>query len=207
MANVSTMYVNSIAPRDTENLVLGGTSVIANKLSAPNLESAYANFGTLFDDNINMPISDTSSNGITMPIYRNFSDPKNINVTVATNGGYWSHVYTGIYVMHIMYRQASGGDIWTQYAVTKNGSNDVVGVTARMGSEDAHTESFHIMYRVDSTSANYRLQGWCQSGTRYAGNSGGYSGNPGWTSTTTKITNGTAVGRTVDIFIYRVSDL
>lgn len=169
--------------------------------------SAYANFGTLFDDSVQITIASTASDGQTMPIYRTFSTPKNITVTTSASGGTWTHGLTGIYALHMSYRQASGGDIWTQYAVTKDGTSNVVGVTARMGSEDAHTEDFHIIYRVDSTTSNYRIQGWCHAVGRTAGVAGSPTGNPGWTSTTTTLTNGTWVGRTVDIWIFRIASL
>jgi len=169
--------------------------------------AAYANFGTLFDDALQITISSTASDGTTMPIYRTFSTPKNITVTTSASGGTWTHALTGMYALHMSYRQASGGDIWTQYAVTKDGTNNVVGVTARMGSEDNHTEDFHIIYRVDSASSNYRIQGWTQSATRTAGHIGAPSGNPGWTSTTTTLGLGTWIGRTVDIWIFRIASL
>ena len=167
--------------------------------------AAYANFGTLFDDATQITVSSTASDGATMPIYRTFSTPKNITVTTSSGGGTWTHALTGIYALHMSYRQASGGDIWTQYAVTKDGTNNVVGITARMGSEDSHTEDFHLIYRVDSTSSNYRIQGW-GGGARTAGVSTSPSGNPGWTSTTTTL-GSTYIGRNVDIWIFRISSL
>ena len=168
--------------------------------------SAYANFGTLFDDALQVNVSSTDSDGITMPIYRIFSTPKNINVSISSSGGTWTHNLTGIYALHMSYRQASGGDIWTQYAVTKDGTNNVVGITARMGSEDSHTEDFHIIYKVDSTSSNYRIQGWATA-ARSAGVAGSPSGNPGWTSSDTTISNGNWKGRTVDIWVFRICSL
>lgn len=170
--------------------------------------SAYANFGTLFDDALQITVSSTATDGVTMPIYRVFSTPKNISVTTNTSGGTWAHTLTGMYALHMSYRQASGGDIWTQYAVTKDGTTNAVGVTARMGSEDNHTEDFHLIYRVDSTASTYRLQGWTQTGTRTAGHIGAPSGNPGWTmSPTTDLTLGTWKGRTVDIWLFRIASL
>jgi len=188
-------------------ITLSGTQIVLPDNSILN-GSAYANFGTLFDDALQITISSAASGGTTMPIYRTFSAPKNITVNTSSSGGTWIHGLTGIYAFHMSYRQASGSDIWTQYAVTKDGTSDVVGVTARMGSEDNHTEDFHIIYRVDSTTSNYRLQGWCQpSTTRTAGFIGSPSGNPAWTSSTTTITNGTWIGRTVDIWIFRIASL
>jgi hypothetical protein len=170
--------------------------------------AAYANFGTLFDDALQITIASTASDGTTMPIYRTFSTPKNITVTTSSSGGTWTHALTGIYALHMSYRQASGGDIWTQYAVTKDGTNNVVGVTARMGSEDSHTEDFHIIYRVDSTVSNYRIQGWCHATGRTAGVAGTPSGNPGWVGSDTSITNGGSwKGRTVDIWLFRICSL
>jgi len=169
--------------------------------------SAYSNFGTLFDDSLQITIASTATDGVTMPIYRVFGISKNITVTTNSGGGTWTHALTGIYALHLIYRQASGGDIWTQYAVTKDGTSNAVGVTARMGSEDSHTEDFHIIYKVDSTTLNYRLQGWA-SGTRTAGIAGSPSGNPGWTmSPTTDLTLGTYKGRAIDIWIFRIASL
>lgn len=169
--------------------------------------AAYANFGILFDDALQITIASTASDGVTMPIYRTFSAPKNITVTTSSSGGTWTHALTGMYALHMSYRQASGGDIWTQYAVTKDGTNNVVGITARMGSEDHHTEDFHIIYKVDSTTSNYRIQGWATA-SRTAGVGNSPSGNPGWTSTDTTITTGASwKGRTVDIWLFRICSL
>lgn len=168
---------------------------------------AYANFGALFDDSYNFTIADTTTYGKQMPIYRTFSTPKNITVNVSPTGGSWEHGFTGYYVLHMMYRQASGGDLWTHYAITKDGAQNVVGITARMGSEDAHTESFHIIYKVDSTTSTYQMQGWVNATGRNAGVTSAPSGNPGWVGLDTQISLGTWVGRTVDIFVYRISGL
>jgi len=170
--------------------------------------SAYANFGTLFDDALTITVSSSATDGTTMPIYRVFGVSKNISVTTNTSGGTWTHALTGIYALHMSYRQASGGDIWTTYAVTKDGTTNAVGTTARMGSEDNHTEDFHLIYRVDSTQSIYRLQGWTQTGTRTAGHIGAPTGNPGWTmSPTTDLTLGTYKGRIVDIWVFRIASL
>jgi hypothetical protein len=168
-----------------------------------NASRAYANFGSYFNDA--NPVTLSGSTPIHVPIYRTFFTPKNITVTTSASGGTWTHAYTGYYVLHIAYRQNDGGDIWGMYGVTKAGSTDVVGVSVRTGSENNYSESYHVYYRADSTSANYRLMGW-SLGTKTGGNSGGSSDNPQFTSNQVGI-GSTMYGRNVDIFVYRVGDL
>jgi hypothetical protein len=174
------------------------------KINIPNNSVPYANFGSLMAEADNFTIADTTSDGITIPIYRQFSTPN--KMTIDTTNNYWTHDETGIYILHMMYRQLTGGDIWTMYGVAKNGTTDIVGVTARMGSENAHTESFHLLYKVDDTTANYRIQGWCHSGTRTI--SGTPSGYPsGWTYSWSDGAVGTTHGKSLDLMVYKVSGL
>lgn len=201
---MSTMYVNNIAPLEGTTInVASGASLNVDGSPLVNFVSAYANFGALADDSTNITISTTATYGVTIPIFRAFSSPKNITVDVSNNR--WSHASTGVYALHMMYRQNGGGDVWAQYAVTKDGSSNSVGYTARVGSTDSEERSFHLIYRVDSTSSTYQLQGWCHSGTRTAG--GTPTGNPGWTDAWGVNTTGTNEGRTIDIFVYKVGDL
>ena len=172
-----------------------------------NVDPVYANFGCLFDDALNVTIASSSGDGTTIPIYRDFMST---GVSVDTTNNYWTHSETGVYALHLTYRQSGGGDIWTLYGVTKDGTNSMVGMSSRTGSEDNHLETVHLTYKVTSTSSNYRLQGWCHTGTRTAGYAGGSpTGNPTWVADTDGgiITNGTWIGRTYDIFLYKVSNI
>ena len=128
-------------------------------------------------------------------------------MSVDTNNNYWTHDETGIYILHMMYRQLGGGDIWTMYGVAKNGTTDIVGVTARMGSEDHHSESFHLLYKVDDTTANYRMQGWCHGGTRTISGSAASLYPSGWTYSWSDGAVGTFHGKSLDIMVYKVSGL
>jgi hypothetical protein len=164
--------------------------------------SAHANFGTLFDDGGGYTIANHNSGlGTTVDFARTFSTPKNITVNTSDNS--WTHAYTGYYAFHMSYRQQSGGDIWTWYAIMKDSQTNAVGTTARMGSEDSHQESFHLIYKVDSTSSNYRIQGWSQSGTTRAITGTNANFPSGWTSSVTSI----GIGKVLDIIIYRVGGL
>lgn len=175
------------------------------KINIPNNSVPYANFGSLMAEADNFTIADATSDGITIPIYRQFSTPN--KMTIDTTNNYWTHDETGIYMLHMQYRQLAGGDIWTMYGVAKNGTTDIVGVTARMGSENGHTESFHFLYKVDDTTANYRIQGWTYNATRTI--SGSFaSGYPSdWTYSWSDGAVGTNHGKSLDIMVYKVSGL
>ena len=171
-----------------------------------NINPVYANFGCLFDDALNVTIASSSGDGTTVPIYRDFMSN---GISVDTTNNYWTHSETGVYALHFTYRQSAGGDIWTLYGVAKDGTNSMVGMSSRTGSEDNHLETVHITYKVTSTTSNYRLQGWCHTSSRTAGlASGSPTGNPTWTADTDGgiISSGTWVGRTYDIFLYKVSN-
>lgn len=148
-------------------------------------------------------ISDSSTYGVKM-LFNKQGPVKNItpNLGAAT----WTHTYTGVYVIMCRYRQNSGADIWTAFAVTKNGNAEAVGISARTGSEDSHNERYEVMYTVDSTTATYQMQGW-SLGTKTVTSSFG-GGNPGWTNYAT-LSGGTTgdTGRMVDYQIYRLGDL
>jgi len=175
------------------------------KINIPSNSVPYANFGSLMSEADNFTIANTASSGITIPIYRQFSTPN--KMTIDTTNNYWTHDETGIYILHMMYRQLSGGDIWTMYGVAKNGTTDIVGVTARMGSEDGHTESFHLLYKVDDTTANYRIQGWVHSGTRTISGSAASLYPSGWTYSWSDGAVGTNHGKSLDLIVYKVSGL
>ena len=82
------------------------------------------------------------------------------NITLDSGNSRWTHATTGIYFLIVRYRQATGGDIWSVFGVTKGGNSNCVGLSARTGSENSHNEAYNIIYTVDSTSATYQLQGW-----------------------------------------------
>ena len=167
---------------------------------------AYANFGAAMNDSTSVRIMANQTYGLQVPIYREFSPSRGINVSTSNNN--WTHDMTGHYHCSISFRQASGGDIWNQFAVTKGGTSNAAGVSARMGSENAHTELVSFTYQVDSTSATYQLQGW-SLGDTYAG--GGPSGNPLWRgdSTVGLYTGygGTYVGWCYNIIVFRIGDI
>ena len=189
-------------------VTINGTSGITVPNSQTvNSARAYANFGSIFNDANPVTIGSTSSTGTHVPIYRTFFTPKNITVTTSASGGTWTHAYTGYYVLHMSYRQQAGGDQWTMYAVTRAGTTNVVGTSNRSGSDNSGCQSYHVYYRVDSTTDNYRLMGWVENGVnKTAGNSGGSSDNPLFVSNTVGI-GGAMYGRNLDIFVYRVGDL
>ena len=187
---MSTLAVDSITTTDGTELISYG---------------AYANFGHYYSDDLNPQIAQNGVN-FTFPIARVFNNlTKNITVDVTNNR--WTHAQKGMYMCHMAYRQHSGGDLWTFYGVTKGGNTDCVGYTARMGSEDHHTESFHFLYQVDSTTSTYQIQTW-SNGNREAGYSGNphtTHGSPAWTG----FFNGATQqgGKCIDIMIYRIGDL
>ena len=198
------LKLDSIQSSSGSNAITISSSgeVTINSLASSN---PYANFGALNSDSDNFTVSDTTSDGITVPIYRQFSTPNKI--TIDTSNNYWTHDETGIYALHMQYRQLAGGDIWTMYGIAKNGQTDIVGVTARMGSEDSHTESFHLLYKVDSTTANYRLQGWTQAGPRTVSGTDTSTYPSAWTYSWSDGAVGTHHGKSLDIMVYKVSDI
>jgi hypothetical protein len=168
--------------------------------------SAHANFGQLMSDGGNYAIGTHNGGyGTTVDFSTVFSTPKNITVSTASNN--WTHAFTGYYAMHFGYRQQSGGDAWVIYAVTKDGNQNAVGTTARMGSEDGKNESFHMIYKVDSTTSNYRLQGYCYDGVTRNITTTDASYPAGWTSSVTNIGSGNPTGKVLDIIIYRIGGL
>ena len=167
---------------------------------------AYANFGAAMNDSTNVHIMQNVTGGRQVPIYREFTTSRGINVSTSNNT--WTHDFTGHYHVSISFRQASGGDIWNQFAVTKDGSSNAAGVSARMGSENSHTELISFTYQVDSTSSNYQLRGW-SLGNTYAG--GTPSGNPEWNGDT-KVglytgRGGSYVGWCYNIIVFRIGDI
>jgi hypothetical protein len=107
----------------------------------------------------------------------------------------------------VRYRQATGGDIWSVFGVTKGGNNNCVGVSARTGSEDSHNEAYNIIYTVDSTSATYQLQGWSSAANKTVIRPSA-QGKPSWSNYDTLVgyseTNG---GVMLDYNIFKIGDL
>lgn len=163
--------------------------------------TAVAKFGSTMNDSSNYTFQ-SSGNGTTVPIYRTFTTPK--NMTVSTSGNTWTHSLTGMYMCHFQFRQSTSADLWNFMSITKNGTKNIVGVSARMGSECCHRHSFHIMYRVDSTTANYRLQGWATGSLNLSGSG---TGSPGWSTTYETWQTGTSAGKSLDVTIYRIGAL
>lgn len=140
--------------------------------------------------------------GVQNPI-SNLGASNGINVSTANNN--WTHDKTGYYMITIRYRQASGGDIWSVWGVLKNGS-EAVGISARTGSEDGHNEAYDILYKVDSTSATYQINGW-SGGTKTIVQPPS-QGKPSWTNYDALFGSSDANGgRMIDYIIVRVGDL
>ncbi len=199
----SILKVSEIQDPTNSNTAL--TIDASGKVTIGAISTPYANFGALMADSDNFTVSDTTSDGITVPIYRQFSTPN--KMTINTSNNYWTHDETGIYALHMQYRQLAGADIWTMYGIAKNGQTDIVGVTARMGSENSHTESFHLLYKVDDTTANYRMQGWTQAGTRTISGGDPATYPSAWTYSWSDGAVGTYHGKSLDIMVYKVSGL
>jgi len=185
---------------DTLKDSTGNFSVNVNTIKIQAYASVYYSVN---DAAGTLTIADTSTYGVKMQF--NKAGPcKNISVNTANST--WTHSYTGIYRIYTAYRQASGGDVWTVLAVTKNGNAEAVGVSARTGSEDSHNENYTIVYTVDSTTATYQLQHWVQSTGKTV--TSDFLGNPGWTNYSTLVGGTTGdIGRMVDYYIERLGDL
>ena len=146
----------------------------------------------------------TSGNGTQCPI----SDVKQQkNITLDTGNSRWTHATTGIYFIILRYRQATGGDIWSVFGVTKSGDSNCVGTSARTGSEDSHNEAYNIIYTVDSTSATYQLQGWSGVTTKTV-IAPTAQGKPGWSNYDTLVGYTDANGGVMmDYNIFKIGDL
>ena len=145
----------------------------------------------------------TTGNGSQCPI----SDVKQQkNITLDTGNSRWTHATTGIYFLIVRYRQATGGDVWSVFGVTKGGNSDCVGVSARTGSENSHNEAYNIIYTVDSTSATYQLQGWSSAANKTVIRADA-QGKPSWSNCDTLVgysdTNG---GVMLDYNIFKIGD-
>jgi hypothetical protein len=194
----STLRVDTIT--DTANTVQISTTTLAGAS-----KSAYAlMYYSLNSGSGTFNVGDNSSYGVTIP-FNAVQAQKNISASAGSN--YWTHSYTGYYAVEVNYRQNSGGDIWTMFAVTKNGTSTAVGLSARTGSGDSRFDTWIIPYTVDDTGANYRVQQWCE-GTKTV--TASYSGSdPSWGNYNTLLNNttGSGRGRAVNLFVWRLGDL
>jgi hypothetical protein len=100
-----------------------------------------------------------ASTPVKVPITRTNVNNK---ITLNSANSEWTHSETGYYKITWTYRQDSGSDYWTQYAVLKNSNKtSPVGVSLRCGSvNSSHPATYPFMYYVDDTSAQYQLWGW-----------------------------------------------
>lgn len=194
----STLRVDILT--DTANTVQVSTSSLAGASKSATASMYYA----LNAGSGTFNVGDSSSYGVTIPFnavqYQKF-------ISASAGSNFWSHSYTGYYAVQVQYRQNGGGDIWSVMAVTKNGTSTAVGLSARTGSGDSRMDTWLITYPVDDTSANYRVQQWCE-GTKNVTTS--YSGsNPSWGNYGGLVNNtvGGGIGRAVNMFVWRLGDL
>jgi hypothetical protein len=124
-------------------------------------------------------ISSSAWNGLLMP-FNKVGPSLRITPNAATST--WTHAQTGTYVLLVSFRQDYTADASTVFAVTKNGPQSAVGVSARTGSGLVGTTNANhrIVYTVDSTSASYQLQHWSSIAKTVA--PGFSNGAPQWAS-------------------------
>jgi hypothetical protein len=176
----------------------------SHSVDVTSLKQAYANFYYSVNDAAGtLTIASTATYGQHMIF--NKTGPF-LNITPDTTTSTWTHAYTGVYKAEVSFRQASGGDVWTVLAITKNGQIDAVGVSVRTGSTNNFFDQREIVYTVDSTTATYQVQHWVQSTGKTV--TSDFAGNPGWANYSTLVGNTTGdIGRMVDYVIYRLGDL
>ena len=174
--------------------------VVDEDTLATGLQRVFAHF--IYTTQSSVTVATTSA-GTQVPITEVKEEH---GITGSTGNNNWTHASTGYYHLYIRYRLDTGGDLWTVYGVTKGGSSDAVGVSARTGSGDM-AEDGDVLYKVDSTSATYQLQGWCGSGTKDVIDPT-EQGKPNWTNydTLVGITNNEG-GLMLDIIISKIGDL
>ena len=166
---------------------------------------AFANmYYSVNDAAGSLTISGTGGTGAKMLF--NFAGPsQNITLNPGISTSTWTHTFTGTYRISVAYRQATGGDIWTVFAVTKGGDTVATGISARVASADSRFDNHFVIYTVDSTSATYQLQQWTASTTKSV--TSDFSGKPTWTNYDTLVGGTTGDnGRMVDYFIERLGD-
>lgn len=194
----STLRVDTIT--DTANTV----QISTTNLAGASKSACAAMYYSLNAGSGTVTIGDSSSYGVTIP-FNTVQFQKYITAYGGSN--YWQHSFTGYYAVQVNYRQNSGGDIWTVFAVTKNGNSTAVGLSARTGSGDSRFDTWMVAYPVDDTSARYQLQQWCE-GTKTVTTS--YSTNqPSWGNYASLNNNtvGSGLGRALNLFVWRLGDL
>jgi len=176
----------------------------SHSVDVTSLKQAYANFYYSVNDAAGtLTIASTATYGQHMIF--NKTGPF-LNITPDTTTSTWTHAYTGVYKAEVSFRQASGGDVWTVLAITKNGQIDAVGVSVRTGSTNNFFDQREIVYTVDSTTATYQVQHWVQLTGKTV--TSDFAGKPGWSNYDTLVGNTTGdTGRMVDYVIYRLGDL
>lgn len=194
----STLRVDTIT--DTANTVQISTTTLAGASKS----ACAAMYYSLNAGSGTFNVGDNSSYGVTIP-FNAVQFQKYISASAGSN--YWQHSYTGYYAVQIQYRQNSGGDIWSVMGVCKNGTSTAVALSARTGSGDSRMDTWLITYPVDDTSANYRVQQWCE-GTKTVTTSFS-SSQPSWGNYNSLVNNtaGSSLGRAVNMFVWRLGDL
>lgn len=164
---------------------------------------AFANmYYSVNDAAGSLTIASTAGTGTQM-LFNKTGPSQNITVNAGTST--WTHTYIGTYRISCAYRQATGGDVWTVLAVTKDGNTVATGVSARTGSADSRFDQHFVVYTVDSTTATYQLQQWVQATGKTV--TSDFVGKPTWTNYDTLVGGTTGDnGRMVDYFIERLGD-
>lgn len=146
----SILKVDQITTVDsTSSVTIAGLATVSNR---PYAELAYAASGGAA-----LTLAAANSNTI-VPFTRtaigNQISANSVNFS-------WVHAQTGVYKITLTYRQESGADVWTQYAVRKNSPSALAGTSVRCGTNNSGNPAvWTFMYTVDSTTASYSLYGW-----------------------------------------------
>ena len=200
--SVTGLSVGGLPNGTVDTDTLASSAVTSAKIAA-NATYACAKF-VYSSSSTNADISSPSGDGQQVP-FTHVTLQKNITGDVSNNR--WTHSQTGIYCIVIRYRQNNGGDVWSMFGVTKDGSSNCVGSSARTGSEDGHNEAYNVMYTGDSTSSTYQIQGWSGAAGKQA-KPGDGQGKPSWTNYDTLVGyTGSNNGIIVDFNIFKVGDL
>jgi hypothetical protein len=189
----------SILRVDTLTNLAGSATVTVDDLR----KIAFANmYYSVNDAAGNLTISSTGGTGA--KVLFNRAGPSQ-NIQLNTGTATWTHSFTGTYRLQVAYRQNTGGDIWTVFAVTKDGDTVATGISARVGSGDSRFDQHFVIYTVDSTTATYQLQQWTTSAAKTVNSD--FTGKPTWTNYDT-LCGGTTGdnGRMVDMFVERLGN-
>ena len=199
--SITGLSVGGLPDGTVDSGTLASSAVTTAKIAT---NATYACAHYIYRESGSGTTMSTTGNGSQCPI----SDVKQQkNITLDTGNSRWTHAKTGIYFLIVRYRQATGGDVWSVFGVTKGGNSDCVGVSARTGSENSHNEAYNIIYTVDSTSATYQLQGWSSAANKTVIRADA-QGKPSWSNYDTLVgysdTNG---GVMLDYNIFKIGDL